>query len=179
MMVPARRAAPRFTSYRPRRGLGLMSYYDLMAQADLRSCDPFDSACVARNTARQAAVEDFWVGHNMTVPDGTVLDFGELSAGQVQQFRQNVTPSVPMTVQMPEPVQVAAPVPTAVTVSSAAPQSTTTTPDGKTITQASAVPESLALPVIGGFDLSQVPLWGWGVGAVVLLFALGGLRGGR
>lgn len=82
MMVPARRAAPRFTSYRPRRGLGLMSYYDLMAQADIRSCDPFDSPCVERNRVRQAAVEDFWVGQHMTVPDGTVLDFssGQLTA---------------------------------------------------------------------------------------------------
>lgn len=167
-----RRAAPGFSSYR--RGLGLMSYYDLLAQADLRSCSPMDVDCVARNVARQAAVEDLWVGQNMTVPDGTVLDFGELSAGQVQQFRQNVTPNVSMTVQVPQPTA-AAPV---VMVSSPAPApSATTTPAGKAIMQSSPVP--VAGPVIGGFDVSVIPWWGWLAGGGALLLAFGGFRGGR
>lgn len=64
-----------------------MNYNDLIAQADLQNCDSRDSACVANNVAKQAAVEDYWVQHMATgVPAGTVLSFADLTPAQVTDF---------------------------------------------------------------------------------------------
>ena len=70
----------------------LMSYYDLLAQANLQNCDPRDSACVANNVSRQAAVEQFWVSHNEKVPVGTQLSFAPLSTAQVNDFYSATNP---------------------------------------------------------------------------------------
>lgn len=64
-----------------------MNYYDLLAQAGLQSCDPLDSACVANDAAKQAAVETYWAAHEATgVPEGTTITVSPLTAGQVTQF---------------------------------------------------------------------------------------------
>jgi hypothetical protein len=75
------------------RGMGTLNYYDLLAQANLQNCDPRDSACVANNVTKQAAVEDFWVQHMATgVPDDTVLSFAPLSQAQLDY----VSPANPL-----------------------------------------------------------------------------------
>ena len=70
--------------------LPLMSYNDLLA-GHLVTCDPRDSACVAQNTANQAAVEKYWVDHNGVVPVGTVLSLPTLTEAQIQQFYSPIT----------------------------------------------------------------------------------------
>jgi hypothetical protein len=68
-------------------GLGVLDYYDLLAQAGLQNCDPRDSACVSNNAAKEAAVEDFWAAHQATgVPDDTVLQFTPQTPQQVKEF---------------------------------------------------------------------------------------------
>jgi len=68
-------------------GLGVLDYNDLLAQANLQDCDPRDSACVSNNTAKQAAVEDFWAAHQSTgVPDDTKLTFAPQTQQQVSEF---------------------------------------------------------------------------------------------
>lgn len=71
-------------------GIGGLNYNDLMAQANLESCNSRDSECVANNVAKQAAVEDYWINNGMKsssgVPDGTVLTFNKLSPAEVQEF---------------------------------------------------------------------------------------------
>jgi hypothetical protein len=77
------------------RGFGQLTYYDLLAQANLQSCDPRDSACVASNVAKQAAVEDYWVAHMTSgVPAGTQLSFAPLTQAQVQSFASPGSPTV-------------------------------------------------------------------------------------
>lgn len=89
MIVAARRSAPRFSNYRRRgvwSGLGVLNYYDLLAQANLQDCSPMDSACVTNNVAKQAAVEDLWSQYRVTgAPDDTVLTFKPLTAAQVAE----------------------------------------------------------------------------------------------
>lgn len=88
-----RKARPRISTYR---GLGSMSYYDLLAQVPRRDCDPWDTECVAQNVAMVTAVQDYWDTHMYLpggVPEGTQLDFSTLSARQLQQFEQNVIPT--------------------------------------------------------------------------------------
>jgi len=68
-------------------GLGVLNYYDLLAQANLQSCDPHDIACVSDNVAKQAAVEDFWAAHQSTgVPNDTKLTFAPQTQAQVAEF---------------------------------------------------------------------------------------------
>ncbi len=69
-----------------RGGVGTLDYTKLLDQAKLQSCDPHDSACVANNVAKEAAVEDFWAQHQGGVPDNTILSFTPLTTTQVQQF---------------------------------------------------------------------------------------------
>jgi hypothetical protein len=77
------------------RGFGQLTYYDLLAQANLQQCDPRDSACVASNVAKQAAVEDYWVAHMTSgVPAGTQLSFAPLTQAQVQSFASPGSPTV-------------------------------------------------------------------------------------
>jgi hypothetical protein len=109
--VSVRHARPRLTTYR---GLGSMSYYDLLAQVPRRDCDPYDVACVAQNQADVTAVQDFWDTHMFLpggVPEGTQLEFKPLSAGQVQQFTQNVTPTGVLSVDQVPYVSQAVPGP--------------------------------------------------------------------
>jgi hypothetical protein len=96
------------------RGLGSMSYYDLLAQVPRRDCDPYDVACVAQNQADVTAVQDYWDTHMFLpggVPEGTQLEFKPLSAGQVQQFTQNVTPTGVLSVDQVPYVSQAVPGP--------------------------------------------------------------------
>ena len=69
----------------------LMSYNDLLAQAQLANCDPKDVTCVANNVARQAAVEQYWVNNSEHVPVGTVLSFSNLTPSQVNDFHSQIT----------------------------------------------------------------------------------------
>ena len=71
----------------------LMSYNDLLAMAHLQNCDPRDSACVANNVAKQAAVEQYWVNSNMRVPVGTRVDFSALTPSQVNEFYNPTNPN--------------------------------------------------------------------------------------
>lgn len=115
MIRSASVARPRFHTYRRSPGLGSMNYWDLLAQAPRRDCDPWDSACVAQNVAMVTAVQDYWDTHMYLpggVPEGTQLDFNTLSARQLQQFEQNVIPtSGVMTVDEQPYVSMAVPGP--------------------------------------------------------------------
>jgi hypothetical protein len=75
------------------RGLGI-DYAGLLAQANLQNCNPFDSACVSNNAAKQAAVEDLWVSTYMQqpggAPAGTQLTFTPQTATQVlEEYNPN------------------------------------------------------------------------------------------
>jgi hypothetical protein len=101
--VPAIHGRPQFSTYR-RRGLSGANYYDLLAQAGLKDCDPRDSQCVADNQAKQAAVETFWAAVLATGnPEGAENppDFSHIT-GNVQQFMADQPLAVP-----PEIVQAA------------------------------------------------------------------------
>lgn len=186
-------------SYRVRRGfrgMGVLDYYDLMAQAHLENCSPMDSTCVSNNVAKQAAVEDYWAAHQSTgVPDSTVLTFTPQTEAQV---RENYNPANIFSggnvidtrgiMQVSGDMGVApggsylgggvAPVSVAVAAPAAAAPKTAA---GQTIINSAGVvqPPGIGPAVsIGGFDLSSVPWWGWAVaGGAALSFAFGGGRG--
>ena len=184
------------------RGLGVLQYADLLAQANLQNCDPNDWACVSNNTAKQAAVEDFWVQHMATgVPDDTQLSFAPQTTQEVQEFHAptagqggNVVdtrgvlyvsaPDLPPPQVQPPAAVPPPPAPVAKTPVPAASSSSAAQPSGA---QSPAQPgaqgapplsSSLQLPNdVGGFSLSSVPWWGWAGAAAVAIFALGGHRG--
>jgi hypothetical protein len=86
-----------------RRGLGY-DYYDVLAEAGgLRSCDPHDSACVARNTQVQAAAEDIWVANmnNATagqrMPSFTVTPDLSVVGSPTSPFFMNAPPNPTVT----------------------------------------------------------------------------------
>lgn len=177
------------------RGLGVaaLSYYDLLAQADLQNCDPRDSACVSNNVAKQAAVEDLWVNRFITTgaPAGTVLTFNPQTQAQVNEFYNptNVSggnvvdtrgimqvsvpaPIPPAVVIPPAPVPVAAKVPTVVTTPTTS-TSGVQMPPGTSSAAGAAASSSL---VIAGFDLASIPWWGWLAGAGAAVFAFKGRK---
>jgi hypothetical protein len=179
------------------RGFGAaptLNYYDLLAQANLQSCDPKDSACVSNNVAKQAAVEDLWVNRYMVsgAPAGTQLTFTPQTTAQTTEFHDPlgiqgnvVDTSGIMTVSGGAGGQGAAPyVPPVVKPVVKAPA---VVAGGSTAGSASGggVP-SASLPVItpgvllaangstGGFSLSSLPWWVWAGGAAFGLYAMKG-----
>jgi hypothetical protein len=126
-VIRSARERPGFHTYRRNPGLGSMNYYDLLAQVPRRDCDPFDVACVAQNQADVTAVQDYWDTHMYLpggVPDGTQLSFAPLSAGQIQQFTQNITPTGVMRVDNVPYVSQVGPSPIVTTQTLAAPPAT-------------------------------------------------------
>ena len=146
---PAVKMRPRLVR---RHGMGVLDYYDLMAQANLQNCAPTDSACVADNVAKQAAVEDFWAANQATgVPEGTKLTFSPLTPAQVIGFAPpdartspgNIVPTGIMQVSVPAGAPTPkspAPPPQQVVNPSPSTQSTTTgssaTSTGSAVSQA-------------------------------------------
>lgn len=159
------------------RGLGLLDYYGLLAQANLQDCDSMDSACVSNNVAKQAAVQDLWASKYQTTgaPDDLKLTFTPQTQAEVQEFYNpsdlfwsgNVvdTRGIMSTSAGSKPAAPYVPPVTAPVVASHTP----------------AVLKPGLLP--GGwtdtFQLpapSSIPWWGWLLGAGVGVFALKGAR---
>jgi hypothetical protein len=178
------------------RGLGVLDYNDLIAQANLQDCSPTDSACVSNNAAKQAAVEDFWAANQGGVPDNTKLTFTAQTPGEVAQFYSgnplvggnvvndagvlsvNGTPVLettgtpyPVVTTPPKPVTIAPP-PKSVSAgilpaSAAAP--------GAPVQGAPVLSSTLTVPDFSaGFDFSAVPWYVWAGGAALAFFALKG-----
>jgi hypothetical protein len=172
----------------------LMSYYDLLKQANLQSCDPRDSTCVSNNVARQAAVEDFWVKNKMTVPVGTQLTFAPQTASQVSEFYNATNPLGPSNVVDTRGVLVGAVSPAGAPAPVASPHAQSgsssgggvpgaggTAPGGGGAPAGGSAPGSPTLTSTlqtspGGFSLSSIPWWGWAAAAGVAFFAVKGAR---
>jgi hypothetical protein len=186
---------------RRRRGLGTMNYYDLLAEANLRNCDPMDSACVSNNVAKQAAVEDLWVQYQSTgVPDGTKLTFTPQTAQEVQEFYnpQNLayggnvvdTRGV-MQISSPLPPPPSYTAPSVIQSNPAQPKPTTTTSSpvssmpavissSGTLQPLPGTPANPFVPIAAGgssFDFSSIPWYVYAGGAALVFMGMGGHRG--
>ena len=178
-------------SYRRVRGMGVMDYYGLLAQADLQNCSPLDSTCTSNNAAKEAAVEDLWAKYQSTgLPDGTKLTFTPQTTAQVLE---NYNPADPFNsgnvIDTRGIMQVAGvpqswmptPKPAITPPQSVSPaiQPAPGTPGGATVVNSSGAsqPFSFASVMPAGFSFSQIPWWGWLLGGGAALYAFGGARG--
>ena len=172
------------------RGLGALSYYDLLAQANLQQCDPKDVACVSNNVAKQAAVEDLWTNKYMVTgaPEGTTLTFTPQTPQQVAEFSNPAGPLAPgsnvvdtsgiLSVSGPAGGQGAAPPPPP-------PPPPKPTP-AAAASAAKAAAGGASLPIVtkdvlgsgtstsGSFSFSSIPWWGWAGAAAFGLYAMRG-----
>jgi hypothetical protein len=185
-VTPIRR---RYRAVPHRRGMGTLNYYDLLAQANLQNCDPRDSACVADNVAKEAAVEDLWVSRYMVTgaPDDTQLSFAPLTTQQVTAFASpgsanvgNVVPTGIMQVNQPATYVSSDPVPQPPVTPPKTPAPGT--PGGAKVINSSGVsqPASEAIASAQSFLVSTVggfPAWAWLLGGGFALYAFGGGRG--
>lgn len=110
------------------RGMGF-DYWDLYNATNPESCDPKDSACVARNQAKANATEDLWVSQYMTNPataDAAVPQF-TVNTGNQQALTSAFMANQPVeaSIYIPPPP---APVATTNTVGSSRGVTTVTTP---------------------------------------------------
>jgi hypothetical protein len=204
MAIILRRAVrPRMQNYQRRRGLGVpplkpcrgmgatLSYYDLLAQANLQQCDPKDVACVSNNVAKQAAVEDLWTNRYMVsgAPADTHLTFTPQTPQQVAEFSNPAGPLAPgsnvvdtsgiLSVSGGAGGQGAAPpvappppppAPKAASPSKAAAASGASLP----IVTTDVLNPGGVSPQGSGFSLSSIPWWGWAGAAAVGLYAMRG-----
>jgi len=174
------------------RGLGVLNYYDLLAQAGLENCSPMDSACVSNNVAKQAAVEDFWAAHQGAgVPDDTRLTFTPQTAAQVAEFynpkdifnsgnvvdtRGIMQVDVPEWKQADPVAPVFIPSSTPIRTLNLQKSSPVTGAAPSAQTPAQGAPDlSTSLQVPGGssFSMGDLPWYVWAGGAAALLFAFG------
>jgi hypothetical protein len=172
-------------------GLGVLNYYDLLAQANLQDCAPMDSTCVSNNVAKEAAVEDLWVSkyQQTGAPDGTRLSFTPQTAAEVKEFYNpqdmfnggnvvdtrgvlQVTGTYQGNDPLP-PVIPPAPVPAA---------KTPVTPQGQVIVNSGGAVQPRAWE--GGPSafswsgtLLGIPAWGWIAVVAGALYTFGGGRG--
>jgi hypothetical protein len=185
---------PRFLNYRVRgwRGFGdaaPLSYYDLLAQAGLQSCDPKDSTCVSNNVAKQAAVEDLWTSKYMVTgaPAGTTLSFTPQTAAQVNEFYNasnvsggdvvdtrgilSVNGAVAPSSTGLTPTQFfgAAKAPPSVAAKVPAVRAGALQPGSALVP---AGESNGSLPAGSGFAFSSIPAWGWLAAAGVAVFAM-------
>lgn len=184
------------TKYGYESGISGLGYYDLLAQANLQTCNNGDSTCVANNVAKQAAVEDYWINNGMKssdgVPDGTVLRFTPLTTNEITDFYNpanlfnggnkvddrnvlsvNNTPYLPSEYVQPPPTTVLSNIAktlSAVLNTNPATQKTNTT-NTTTTTQAVDSSDWFMESMFGG-----IPNWGLVVGTVLVGFMAMGRR---
>jgi hypothetical protein len=180
--------------YRLRSGMGARGlgydYYDVLREAGgLLTCDPHDSACVARNTQVQAAAEDIWVANmNNATAGGALPQFTVtpevFDPSPTGRFFQNVAPNptVQFVGQAAETLAQVERTPALQPIQSVPIQPKKIAPRAPVPTPTqSSVPADLTASFVmpdfsQGFTFSAVPWWMWAGGAAAAWFLL---KGGR